>query len=60
MLEQEDKLFDINGTLEDFLPPIRYVYKSAAFRFFEEFKESVFAFLGKKYEDAKRTFDKGK
>ncbi|XP_052815704.1 steroid 17-alpha-hydroxylase/17,20 lyase-like [Mya arenaria] len=60
ILEQEDLLLSdglASGTLEDFLPPIRHVYKSQGFRRLEQFyKDIIEDFIGKKYYEEKKTF----
>ncbi|WAR13111.1 CP17A-like protein [Mya arenaria] len=60
ILEQEDLLLSdglASGTLEDFLPPIRHVYKSQGFRRLEEFyKDIIEDFIEKKYYEEKKTF----
>lgn len=58
----EDELIERmgRGTYEDLFPPLRYVYKSEAFRFLEQFSENVrVGFMHKKYNEAKETFDRG-
>ena len=59
IVEQGDKLLETNGTIEDLFPPLLYIRKSKTWKEFEAFKNDLFRFLGKKYEDAKRTYDKG-
>ncbi|WAR13178.1 CP17A-like protein [Mya arenaria] len=63
ILEQEDRLIKefASGTLEDFLPFIRHVYKSQGFRLLEDFHQNLIVdFIGKKYHAEKKTFKKDK
>jgi hypothetical protein len=63
MLEKEDiflQRFGI-GAIEDFVPGLRYVYKSDITKFLEEFTVEVFdLYFSKKLKEAEKTFDKGK
>ena len=61
MLEKEDlflKMFGL-GAVEDFVPALKYVYKSSTTKFLEEFVHEVFEdTIGKKLKEAEETFDK--
>ncbi|XP_060575779.1 steroid 17-alpha-hydroxylase/17,20 lyase-like [Ruditapes philippinarum] len=61
MLEKEDiflQRFGI-GAIEDFVPGLRYVYKSDITKFLEEFTKEVFdLYFSKKLKEAEETFDK--
>jgi len=61
ILEKEDSLLETmgNGVLEDIVPFIRHFYKTKAFKGLEDFAEEVIdGFLGKKFEEARSTFDR--
>ncbi|XP_060557494.1 steroid 17-alpha-hydroxylase/17,20 lyase-like isoform X2 [Ruditapes philippinarum] len=61
MLEKEDIFLHTIGfgSIEDFIPGLRYVYKSDITKFLEEFTKEVFDFyFSKKLQEAKETFDK--
>ncbi|XP_053404194.1 steroid 17-alpha-hydroxylase/17,20 lyase-like isoform X2 [Mercenaria mercenaria] len=61
ILEKEDNAFkDLGlGTWEDFIPGLKYVYKSNTFKMIEEFLEDVVSgYLTNKLREAEKTFDK--
>lgn len=62
ILEKEDELLkNAGGAIEDIVPFIRYFYKSKAFKAMEEFSSEVLdGYLGKKYDEARKTFDRSK
>ena len=61
ILEKEDTLLETmgSGLLEDIVPFIRHFYKTKAFKSLEDFSDEIIdGFLGKKFEDARSTFDR--
>ena len=63
IIEKDDSLLDLfNGIIyEDVIPLMRYVYKTKNFRTLEKVsKEILEDFLGKKFHEQKRTFDRSK
>ena len=59
IMEQDERVFRLKGTIEDVFPPLRHVYKSRNMKQLEELKNTTVEFIGKKYSDAKRCFNKG-
>jgi hypothetical protein len=48
------------GTLEDFIPGLRYVYKSKSYKELERLKDCLIeGFIRRKYKERESTFNKG-
>jgi hypothetical protein len=63
ILKAEDEINDkfATGVLEDFVPGLKYVYKTEAFKEMEVFtNEMIEGFIRRKYKEAESTFNKGK
>ena len=62
LIEKEDELLDVfkYGCLEDFVPGLRYVYKTNVFKQVEEFtKLMIDGFIQKKFLEEEKSFDRG-
>lgn len=60
ILQKKGALLDFaDGLIEDIFPIFSYFYKSKALRKLEEFSNELMNdFFGKRYEEAKKTFDR--
>jgi hypothetical protein len=62
LLKMEDVLIKkiTEGVPEDFIPGLRYVYKSKAFKELEGLKDCLIeGFIRRKYKERESTFNKG-
>ena len=55
-----NELFNGAGIIEDLVPALQYVWESKKFRRVKEItQELIVDYIGKKFDEHKKTFDKG-